>query len=118
MHETMAFRVRKILYAGGSGHQDKRRPIIRMGIPLPYLDNSLLQRQSPVGVIEQATVERFHEVRGAAVVHIPQRQKQALRPGRKQSAYKTDKFVAGGNDVQARRTAAQGDELGGELQVV
>ena len=89
MHGTMAFRVRRILYAGESGHQDKRRPIIRMGITLPDLDHSLSQCQSAVRVIEQAAVESFHEVRGA-VVNVPQRQKQALRPRRKQAAYKTD----------------------------
>ena len=119
MRGTMAFRVGRILYAGESGHQDKRRPIIRMGITLPDLDHSLSQCQSAVRVIEQAAVERFHEVRRAAVVYVPQRQKQALCPGRKQAAYKTDEFVPGGDDVQAGRTAAQrlGREAGSVISV-
>src|SRR5260370_25977859 len=99
MGSTMSFRVRRILYRGESTYEDKGGKVIRVGVALPYLDHGFPQRQGAVRSMEQTTVERFHELRGAAVVYVPQSQKETLRPGGKQPSHQTDEFVPCGNNI-------------------
>src|SRR5437867_6872041 len=96
----MSFRIRRILYMGGSTHEDKGGPVIGMWVVLPYLDHGLPQSLSVVLSAEQATVECFHEFCGTAVVYIPQSQKQALRARRKQTSCQTDELVPRSDHVQ------------------
>src|SRR5215470_13645804 len=99
MGRTMSFRVRRILYKAGSTHEDKRGPIIRMRVSLPHFDHGFPQGQGAIRPIEKAAVERLHEIRGTAVVDIPQCEKEILRPRGKEAPYQTDQFVSRSNHI-------------------
>lgn len=83
----------------GSTYEEEWGPVIRMRVLLPYFDHRLPQRHGTVRPMEETRVERFHEIRGAAIVHIPQCEKEALRPRGKKAPYQTDEFVSGCNYV-------------------
>src|SRR5947209_4523019 len=61
-------------------YKDKWRPIIRMGITLPQLQHGQSQRQSTIRTLQESAVERLHELRGAAVIHVPQGKQQGPGP--------------------------------------
>ena len=92
----MSFRVRRILYTPGSTYQEEWGPVIRMRVFLPNFNHRLSQRHGPVRPMEKTCVERFHEIRRAAVVYVPQCEKKALRPCGKKAPYQADEFVSGG----------------------
>src|SRR5262249_13769086 len=99
MGRTLAFRVSRILYARGSSHENERGPVVRVRVSLLYLDQRFPQGLSAVRAVEEACIERLHEVCCAAVVHIPQCEKDALRPGGKQAPDKPHKFIPSGNYI-------------------
>src|SRR6266704_696277 len=72
---------------GKSAYQDERGPEIRIRIAFPYLNHRLAYRQGAVRTIAETAVKCLHKLRGAAIIHIPQRQKQAPGPGAKQTSH-------------------------------
>lgn len=83
----------------GSTYEEEWGPVIRVGVFLPYFDHRLSQRNGTVWTMEKTCVECFHEIRGAAVVYVPQCEKEALRPRGKKAPYQADEFVPSGNYV-------------------
>ena len=63
-----------------SAHEDKRRPVVRVGVALAQFDHGLAERLRAVGALEQTAVEALHEVGGRRVVNIPQGEQEILRP--------------------------------------
>src|SRR5438093_1144793 len=92
-------------------NQDKRRPIVRMGVVLPKLAHSCLQGERLVRVFSQPFVEGFHELRSTFVVHVPEAGQNRLGAGIEQSTHQPDQLVSPLDRIKTGAAAAQGYQL-------
>src|SRR5437899_6534822 len=89
-----------------------------MRMTFPQLLHGPLERGGGVHMIETAAIERFHKLRSAAVVYIPQCQEQATSPGEEQASHQSNQFVTRSNCIESGRATAQGDLIGVEPQLI
>src|SRR5208282_3968323 len=74
--------------SGGEDLAGKRKwcPVIGMRVPFAQFAHRALQRYRFIFAFLQSAVKVSHEIRGAPVVYVPERQQKGLRAGEEQSA--------------------------------
>jgi hypothetical protein len=78
-----------------------------MGILLPEFLHSVLQRASRLASTNKFAIEELHQLRGALIVHVPQRQKQSASTSAEEATLKPEQLVAGSDEIHSGSTTAQ-----------
>jgi len=86
-----------------------------MWATFPQFDHGSLQGQRLGEALLQASVERNHELFGAAVVNVPQTEDERLRSGLEQAANQSDHLVPWPYHIQTGCAATQNDQFDREL---
>src|SRR5438874_13366317 len=89
-----------------------------MGFFLTQFLHGDLQSPRHVGPLNVTLVEMTHQLGGALIMNVPQREQQSGRPGAEQAALKAQQLVAGGHKVHAGGAATQSDQPSVQLHLV
>jgi hypothetical protein len=89
-----------------------------MGALLAELLHGGLERYGHVIAFHVAFVKSLHKFRGAAVVDIPEGEKEGGCAGAKEAALEAEELVTGGDNVHPGGTAAQGHVAGGQSHLI
>ena len=104
--------------AGELADEDEGGPEIRVGVLLAELPHSGLEGGGHVAGIHVSLIEGLHEVGSAAVVNVPEGEKQGGRAGTEEAALEAEEFVAGSDEVHAGGAAGESDVAGGETHLI
>lgn len=98
--------------------KDEGSPEIGVGVLLAELFHGGLEGGGHVAGIDVSLIERPHEVGSAAVVDVPEGEKQGCRSGAEEATLKAEQFVSGSDKIHAGGAAAERDVPGGKTHLI
>jgi len=82
-----------------------------MRILLPEFLHSVLKGASRFARTNEFAIEVLHQLRGALIVHVPQRQKQSGSTSAEEASLKPEQLVAGSDEIHSGSTTAQRNQI-------